>query len=64
MRIKVEFNGGPHLDDPQVIEMDGPDMDVDDLRESVLYALEQELDQDLPEDFELIITEIPSATIH
>ena len=44
--------------------MDGPDMDVDDLRESVLYALEQELDQDLPEDFELIITEIPSATIH
>ena len=64
MRIKVEFNGGPYLDDPQVIEMDGPDMDVEDLRESVLLALELELGQDLPEDFELKITEIPYGTIH
>jgi len=64
MRIRVEFNGGPNLDKPQVIEMDGPDMDPDDLRDSVLDALEEELGQDLPDDFELTITEIPSATIH
>ena len=64
MRIKVEFNIGMDPDDAQVIEMDGPDMDVEDLRESVLFALEEELGMDLPDDFELIISEIPSATIH
>jgi len=64
MRIRVEFNGGPYLDEPKVIEMDGPDVDPDELRESVLLALELELGQDLPDDFELKITEIPYGTIH
>lgn len=64
MRIRVEFKGGQYLNDPQVLEMDGPEMDPEELRESVLSALEDALDQDLPDDFELKITEIPHGTIH
>jgi len=64
MRIRVEFKGGPYLTDPQVLEMDGPEMDPEELRESVLSALEDALDQELPDDFDLKITEIPHGTIH
>jgi hypothetical protein len=39
-------------------------MDTDELRITVLGALEDALDQELPDDFDLTITEVAYGTIH
>jgi len=63
MRIKVEFNE-PSTGKAMSIEMDGPEMDPDELRDVVLDALEDSLDLELPDDFNLKITEIVPRTLH
>lgn len=63
MRIKVEFNE-PSTGKAMSIEMDGPEMDPDELRNVVLDALEDSMEIELPDDFDLTITEIKSRTLH
>jgi hypothetical protein len=63
MRIRVELKD-PNTGKKVSLEMDGPEMDPDELRLTVLDALEAEFDQDLPDDFDLKITEIAHGTIH
>jgi hypothetical protein len=63
MRIRVELKD-PNTGKEVSLEMDGPEMDPDELRLTVLDALEAEFDQDLPDDFDLKITEIAHGTIH
>jgi hypothetical protein len=63
MRIRVEFKE-PVSGDKMSMEMEGPDMDAEELRLTVLDALENALDMELPDDFNLKITEIAYGTIH
>jgi hypothetical protein len=63
MRIRVELKD-PNTGKEQALEMDGPEMDPEELRLTVLDALEHEFDQDFPDDFDLKITEIAHGTIH
>ena len=63
MKIRVEFVH-PHTGELEEIIMEGPEMDPADLKELVMDAIQREEDQDLPEDFDITITEIASGTIH
>ena len=63
MKIKVEFIH-PHTGELEEIIMEGPEMDPADLKEIVLDVLAQEEGEELPEGFDVKITEIPSGTIH
>ena len=63
MRIRVEFTH-PVTGKKEEIIMDGPEMDPDELKEIVLEVLTQSELEDIPENFDLKITEIAVGTIH
>jgi hypothetical protein len=63
MKIKVEFTH-PYTGHLEELIMEGPEMDPDELKEMVLEAIEQEEGEELPEGFDIKITEIASGTIH
>jgi len=62
MRIKVEFEE-PSTGDQREIILEGPDMHPEDLREIILDALEDS-GMELPEEFDIKITEVAQGTIH
>jgi hypothetical protein len=63
MKIKVEFKDSvTGFED--AVEMEGPEMDPEDLQSLVLESLKDIYGEILPEGFEFKIIEIASGTIH
>jgi hypothetical protein len=63
MRVLVSFTD-PDDGSLRQIELEGPERDVEDLKQDVIAALSIEVGLDIAQELDILIEELPSGTIH